>query len=248
MLERCSALPTAEARAARRDSPSLIIGEVRGFALLQAAAFVGTLAALERALRSATGAALPTHAGVPSHAGALCVFKVGPELFWIVGPQEAPGASVANHGLGSNGSEVARLDANTRLYKIGPEQVQRVGAQETWATNLREAVPPEMGSVTGLSHARTRLFIEGTSAREVLSRGIALDLHPEVFKVDACALTGLESTPVLLHRTGLHRYELYVLRTYAEWIWEWLTDAALPFEYEVAGKSHRAISGDSEPL
>ncbi len=95
-------------------------------------------------------------------------------------------------------------------------------------TSLREAVPPAVGSVTSLSHGRTRLFIEGRRAREVLSKGIALDLHPAVFHVDTFALTELQHTPVLLHRVGEHRYELYVLRTYAAWIWEWLTDAALP--------------------
>lgn len=163
----------------------LEIGEVRGFELVQAAAFVATVSELERAVRSVLGADLPGRIDRPVRAGEHCVFKVGPEQFWLAGPQD------------------------------------------TWVATLQDAVPCAIGSITLLSHGRTRLFIEGPSAREVLAKGIALDLHPDVFHCDACALTGLQGTPVLLHRTGSHRYELFVLRTFADWIWEWLTDAAL---------------------
>lgn len=168
----------------------LEIGEVRGFALLQAAAFVDTVSELDRAVRSVLGVALPTRIDMPVHADGCCVFKVGPEQFWIAGPEDA------------------------------------------WVTSLRNAVPAAIGSITPLSRARRRLFIEGPAAREALAKGIALDLHPEVFHCNACALTGLQGTPILLHRTGFHRYELYVPRTFADWIWEWLTDAVLPLGCE----------------
>lgn len=200
MLERRSALSSPGPRAGKHEPQPLTTGEVRGFELLQVAAFEHTAAALARNVRSALAVELPGRTDAPARAGALCVFKVGPERFWLVGPEDA---------------------------RIGP--------------SLRDAVPPAMGSLTLLSHSRTRLFIDGPSAREVLSTGIALDLHADVFRCDACALTGLQDTPVLLHRTGLHRYELYVLRTYAQWIWDWLTDAALPFGYDVVEESHSSL-------
>lgn len=200
MLERRSALPCASPRAGKRGPQPLTIGEVRGFELLQVTAFADTGAALGDTVRSALGVELPGRMDAPSRAGALCVFKVGPERFWIVGPEDT-----------------------------------RIGS------SLHNAVPSALGSLTLLSHSRTRLFIDGPSAREVLSTGIALDLHADVFRCDACALTGLQDTPVLLHRTGFHRYELYVLRTYTEWIWDWLTDAALPFGYDIVEKSHSSM-------
>lgn len=184
MLERRCALTTLDLSASQGETePPLKIGEVRGCALLQAVAFADTVEALERAVRFVLGVDLPKCMGVSVSNGDYRAFKVGPEHFWIAGPED------------------------------------------TSAASLRGAVLPDIGSVTSLSHGRARLFIEGTAAREVLSKGIALDLHPEVFQVDACALTELQHTPVLLHRTGQDRYELYVLRTYAIWIWEWLTDA-----------------------
>jgi sarcosine oxidase subunit gamma len=192
MFERRSALTATEARAGTPAPQRLTIGEARGFALLQAEAFADTLAALASAVDRTLGVDLPRDLSAPRRAGGYCVFKVGSERFWIVGPGSTPAASRAWHDL------------------------------------VRDAVSPTTGSITSLSHARTRLFIEGPAAQDVLSKGIALDLHPGAFPCDACALTGLEDTPVLLHHAAPQRYELYVLRTYAEWIWEWLTDAALP--------------------
>jgi sarcosine oxidase subunit gamma len=127
--------------------------------------------------------------------------------------------------------------ADHRIFKVGPEQFWIVSPQHAAIASLQEAVPWEIGSTVSLSHGRTRLFIEGASSRAVLSAGIALDLQPEMFPPDAYALTDLERTPVLLHCVGRSRYELYVLRTYAVWVWEWLTDAALPFGLEVPGAS-----------
>ena len=122
------------------------------------------------------------------------------------------------------------------LMKVGPEEfwvLTRNG--EDGAPALRAAIAPTIGSVIPLSHARRCIWIEGLRAREVLVTGITIDLHPEVFRPTSFALTGLHHTPVLIYQCGETRYELYVLRTFAVWTWEWLTDAALPFGYEVVG-------------
>jgi len=129
------------------------------------------------------------------------------------------------------------------LFKTGPAQYWVVSpADEDVTGQLQSVVAPEVGAVTSLSHSHTRLFIEGAPARQVLSTGIALDLHPDGFPVGAFALTGVHHTPALLHHAASDRYELYVLRTFAEWVWDWLTDAALPIGYEVIplGPSRKA--------
>lgn len=121
------------------------------------------------------------------------------------------------------------------LLKIAPEQfwvITRTG--EDIAPALRSAVALEIGSITPLSHSRTCVWIEGPPARDVLATAVALDLHPEVLRPTFFALTAVHHTPLLIHRTRETRYDLYVTRTFAAWTWEWLTDAALPFGYEVA--------------
>ena len=87
-----------------------------------------------------------------------------------------------------------------------------------------------------LTHSRTRIFIEGNRAADLLRKGVPLDFHPEVFKPGQAALTGLHHTPVLIHRIRADRFELYAMRSFALSVWEWLTDAALEFGYDVASE------------
>jgi sarcosine oxidase subunit gamma len=197
MLERQSALASALNRGGRDGvggARRLRLGEVRGWSLVQIAAFASTLSELEQAVKSFLGTVLPTSIGEVVTDGARRLMKTGPEQFWIVGP-----------------------------------------AADDLAEGLQAAVVATIGAVTPLSHSRTRIFVDGDGARELLAKGIPLDLHPAIFRVDQFALTGLHHTPVLLHRSDENRYEIYAMRTFALSIWEWLTDAALPFGYEVVG-------------
>lgn len=133
------------------------------------------------------------------------------------------------------GTAVAAGDR--RLFKTGPEQFWIFGPeQDSLAADLLAAVAPTIGAVTPLSHSRTRLFVEGADTRALLATGIPLDFHPDVFRIDQFALTGVHHTPVLVHRTAESRYELYAMRTFAQSVWDWLTDAALPFGYEVVAQ------------
>jgi heterotetrameric sarcosine oxidase gamma subunit len=121
-----------------------------------------------------------------------------------------------------------------RLLKTGPQQFWIITrASEDLTTAFEAAVTQDIGAVTPLSHSRTCIFVEGLSARELLTTGIALDLHPDAFQLDSFALTGLHHTPIMIHRSGDNRYDLYVMRTFALWTWEWLTDAVLPYGYEI---------------
>jgi sarcosine oxidase subunit gamma len=121
-----------------------------------------------------------------------------------------------------------------RIFRTGPEQFWVTAPlPDNLASRLQEVVPAAMGAVTSLAHSRTRIFIEGEPAREVLARSIPLDFHPSAFVIGQFALTGIHHTPVLIHRSGEQRYEIYAMRTFALSVWEWLTDAALPFGYEV---------------
>jgi methylglutamate dehydrogenase subunit D len=125
---------------------------------------------------------------------------------------------------------------------IGTRLLLRTGPEHFWIITrdgedivpaLQSAVAPAIGSVTALSHSRTCIWIEGSHSRAVLATGIALDLHPTVFPLNSFALTGLHHTPIMVLRNGATRFELYVSRSFAVWTWEWLTDAALPYGYEV---------------
>ena len=195
MFEQHSVLAGA-LRSAGRDGADglrrLRIGETRGWALVQAAAFVSTSAAFGDAMRSTLKVELPTRIGDVVHVDGRRLLKTGAAQYWII----------------------------TRHDDDILPSVQR-------------AVPAHSGAITPLTHSRTCIFIEGAAARELLAKGVPLDFHPDVFRIDQFALTGLHHTPVLIHRRGEDLYELYALRTFGLSVWEWLTDAALPFGYEL---------------
>jgi len=120
------------------------------------------------------------------------------------------------------------------VFHVNGRQLLKTGAEQYWiitrdtddvVPGLQQAIAPQMGAITSLSHSRTCIFIEGPHAATVLAKGVPLDFHPEVFRVDHFALTGIHHTPVLIHRTAEDRYDIYALRTYAVTVWEWLTDA-----------------------
>jgi sarcosine oxidase subunit gamma len=195
-LSRQSALASAlkqPGRAGGEASRALRMGEVRGWNLVQVAAFASSVAELERSVSAALGVpALPDKIGKVGEAGARRIFRTGPEQFWVTAP-----------------------------------------AADNLAARLQEVVPAGLGAVTPLSHSRTRIFIEGEPVREVLARSIPLDFHPSLFAVGQFALTGIHHTPVMVHRAGEQRFEIYAMRSFALSVWEWLADAALPFGYEV---------------
>jgi sarcosine oxidase subunit gamma len=120
---------------------------------------------------------------------------------------------------------IARECDGRTIFRIGPQQVWFVGPEpDDIAAKLRSVC-----AVTPLSHSRTRIFLDGPPARDVLAKGIPLDFHERVFTPGSFALTGLHHMPVLVHCVSANRFELYALRSYAMSVWDWLTDAALEF-------------------
>jgi methylglutamate dehydrogenase subunit D len=111
--------------------------------------------------------------------------------------------------------------------------IMRVGPFQFWIIASEVDDPAhalrDVGVVTPLSHSRTRIFIDGVPSRDVLAKGIPLDLHPAVFTPGMFAMTGLHHTPVLVHCVSDNRRDLYCMRTFAMSMWDWLTDAALEF-------------------
>ncbi len=119
---------------------------------------------------------------------------------------------------------------------LGPDEwlvVAPEGRQETLEKALRRAIGTEPGAVVDLSAHRTTVELTGERAREVLTKGCSLDLHPAVFTPGSCAQVLLAQAPVLLlARDGdAPAYWLLVRASFATYVADWLLDACL--EYRV---------------
>jgi sarcosine oxidase subunit gamma len=102
------------------------------------------------------------------------------------------------------------------------------GFYETACKNLSPAA-----RVCDQSHGRVTINLSGPHARDLLQKGLPVDLHDSVFAIGACAVTEIAHIAVHLVRTGQEEYQLSVYRSFAESIWNWLTEMSGEFGYEV---------------
>lgn len=105
-------------------------------------------------------------------------------------------------------------------------------------TQLCAALEGMTGALTDVSHGYAVLNISGASALDVLAQGCGIDLDPSVFIEGACAMTALARMPAVIHRLprgGGH--DLYVARSLADSLWQFVTMAGLEFGYRVGDEA-----------
>ena len=123
----------------------------------------------------------------------------------------------------------------TTAFWLGPDEWWIVTAEPAadHAARLRTTLAGLHAAVTEVGESRSCIEVSGPRARDLLAKACPLDLHPRVFAPGACAQSQLAKTSGLLHQTSEEpAYDLYVLRSFAEYLWHWLEDAGQ--EYGVA--------------
>jgi sarcosine oxidase subunit gamma len=100
------------------------------------------------------------------------------------------------------------------------------------APRLRARIGP-FAAVTDQSDARLVLHLSGASLRDVLAKGVPIDLHPKVFKVGDVAVTLAAYIGVQIDRLDDATYQLTTPRSTAGSFWSWLSASAAEFGYDV---------------
>ena len=90
-----------------------------------------------------------------------------------------------------------------------------------------------LASVSDQSHGRVIIRLVGPRARAVLAKGTPVDLNPDAFPSGASALTQMAHVGVHLTRAGDDVFDLSVFRGFSESFWEWITEQAAEFGYQV---------------
>ncbi len=104
------------------------------------------------------------------------------------------------------------------------------GREAALAPGLRAALTGTHHAVVDVSESMTIIRVAGPRSRDALAKGCPLDFHPRAFAPGACAQSVLANASIILHGIDAEgTLELYVARSYAEYLWAWLEDAA--FEY-----------------
>lgn len=98
------------------------------------------------------------------------------------------------------------------------------------ADALRKAFGETFASVVDITCGHTVIVLGGRRARDVLAKGCTLDLHPRVFGPGRCAQTLIARSGATLRQLDdTPTYEIVVRRSFADYLWAWLEDAALEF-------------------
>lgn len=138
-------------------------------------------------------------------------------------------ARVIGCGLPTTPNRTASGNGLTAFW-LGPDEwlvVGPPGREAELAPALKQALAGQHAAVVDVSEARTVVVVAGRNARDVLLKGTPLDLHPRSFQPGHCAQTGLSKANVLIHQLDASpRYELYVLNSFADYLWNWMERAA----------------------
>ena len=126
--------------------------------------------------------------------------------------------------------------ASMRLVRtlwLGPDEwlvTAPEGAAPDLMGRLMRALANRQAMVSDLSASRAIIEISGPRARVLVEKGCGLDLHPSAFAPGSCAQTLFAKLPVILDQlSAAPVYRLFVRRSAARWLAEWLIDAALEF-------------------
>lgn len=124
-------------------------------------------------------------------------------------------------------------EASGALLSLAPGRWLVESSDPRLAVRLAEQIGPDLGTVTDLSHARIAIRVAGPDAAGLLSKGLALDLHPDAFPPMKVAQSAIHEVGVVLRRLSAESFDLYVYRGFALSFWDWLTEAAGETGYRV---------------
>ncbi|MCP4327615.1 MAG: sarcosine oxidase subunit gamma [Alphaproteobacteria bacterium] len=113
---------------------------------------------------------------------------------------------------------------------LGPDEWQVTtdeGGESAIAGVLAEGLAGQHAAVTDVSDYYTTIRVTGPRARDLLVKGTPLDIHPRVFAPGQCAQTRLaHATIMIVQVDDAPTYDLQVRWSMAEYLLDWLEDAA----------------------
>lgn len=173
-------------------------------------------------------------AGAPGSSRLVAGWRGGLAIINLRGDADDPAFRRAVAGaLGIDLPAVLRTTASSasvRAVWAGPDDWFIVGPQgetDALADRLRAALAGLHHAVTDVSSGYTVLRLDGPPARDVLSQGCPLDLHPRVFPRGACAGSHFFKASVWLWQPDeAPGYELLVRRSFMDYVWLMLERAS----------------------
>lgn len=118
--------------------------------------------------------------------------------------------------LGPN--EWLLVSNNTLTKETNDYELEKILFNDISKTNL--------GSVTNVTDHFTIFKLTGLNIFEILSKGCPFDFYSETFKDNKVVQTILNHIDVTIHKKNDEEVDLYVRRSFSEYLWSWLKDSA----------------------
>ena len=124
---------------------------------------------------------------------------------------------------------------------MGPDEwliVAPANGYDGLASKLATSLVGVHAAVVDVSESRTTIRLSGSNARDTLSKGCSIDLHPRAFTKSKVVNTLLAQAHVTLHQVTDSDvdgciYDIFVHRSFAEYLWSWLEDATRAYGLQV---------------
>ena len=152
--------------------------------------------------------------------------------------QAAALASAVTEHYGITLPEGPRRATNDAIAFAGVGPAQWIASAATVGTaEFVSRLKSDLGvfaAVVDQSDSRLVLHLTGPRVRDVLAKGVSVDLHPSVFKPGDVATTPVAHIGVQLDLLdAAPTFQLTAPRSMAGSFWSWLTASAAEFGYEV---------------
>jgi sarcosine oxidase, subunit gamma len=121
------------------------------------------------------------------------------------------------------------VPAPNRVTTVGERAVLWLGPDEylVVAADGDDVSEVTGESVVDVSANRTTIELSGPHARDVLEKGMSIDLHPRAFGPGQCAQTLLARAQVILRQVDEKpTYHVLVRGSFAPYLADWLVDAS----------------------
>lgn len=109
---------------------------------------------------------------------------------------------------------------------IGPDEWFVTANEGTGLEKKINAVKSGLYSAVAIDHRNTGLTVAGPKAVNALNSGCSRDLSLEAFPVGTCSRTVLAKAEVILWRLAEDEFRLECWRSFSDYVWKYLMDAA----------------------
>ena len=130
---------------------------------------------------------------------------------------------------------------NITALWLGPQEwllVGPVGAERAITGALEEGLAGASVGIVDVTEGRTTIRVAGPMARDVLSMGCPLDLHPRVFGAGRCAQSFIVRSTVILHQVDdAPVYDVFVERSQSDYLFHWFETSGAPYGVAIAAEA-----------